>query len=141
MNQAITCSLVPMSGAMTSTRGPDEGDHLLHIAAGEILQLLQRQRMRIDGDAALASAIGQVGERAFPAHPDRERGDLADIDIGRETGAALGGPKRQMVLDPIAGKDLLAAVVHVDRAPRRRWPASDREAGRDHPPEWRGGRR
>ena len=84
----------------------DEGDHLLHVAAGEVLELLGLERARIDRDAALAAAEGQIGERAFPAHPDRERGDFADVDIGREARAALGGTERQMMLDPIADEEL-----------------------------------
>ena len=115
MNQAITCSLVPMSGAMTSVRGPDEGNHLLHVAAAEVLELLGLERARVDRDAALAAAEGKIGERAFPAHPDGERGDLADVDIGREARAALGGTQRQMMLDPVSDKDLRPIVLHADR--------------------------
>ena len=72
--------------------------------------------MRIDGDAALAAAVGEIGERAFPAHPDRERRDLADVDVGGETRAALGGTEGQVMLDPVAGKDLGPSAVHVYRA-------------------------
>ena len=49
----------------------DERDHLLHVAAGEVLELLGLERARIDRDPALAAAEGKIGERAFPAHPDR----------------------------------------------------------------------
>ena len=115
MNQAITCSLVPMSGAITSVRGPDEGNHLLHVAATEVLELLGLERARIDRDAALAAAEGKIGERAFPAHPDGERGDFADVDIGGEARAALGGTERQMMLDPVADEDLRPIVLHADR--------------------------
>ena len=95
---------------------PNEGDHLLHVAAGEVFELSHRQRVRIDCDAALAAAVRQIGERAFPAHPDRQRGDLADVDVRGESRAALGGTERQVVLDAVADEDPLAAVVHVDRA-------------------------
>ena len=94
---------------------PDEGNHLLHVAAAEVLELLGLERARIDRDAALAAAEGKIGERAFPAHPDGERGDLADVDIGRETRAALGGTERQMMLDPVSDKDLRPIVLHADR--------------------------
>ena len=67
-------------------------------------------------DAALGAAIGQADERAFPAHPDRQRGDLADIDAGGKAGAALGGTKRQVMLDPIALEHRNGAVVAMDRA-------------------------
>ena len=94
----------------------DEGNHFLHIAAGYVLELLERERARIDRDPALAAAVGKIGERAFPAHPDRQRRDFADVDVGGETRAALGGPERQMMLHPVAGENLRPAVVHVDRA-------------------------
>ncbi len=94
----------------------DEGDHFLHVAARQVLELIEREGARIDRDAALAAAIGKIGERAFPAHPDRQRGDFADIDVGGEARAALGGAERQMMLHPVAGEDLGPAVVHVNRA-------------------------
>ena len=92
----------------------DEGNHFLHVAAGEVLELLGLERARVDRDAALAAAEGQIGERAFPAHPDGERGDFADVDIGREARAALGGPKRQMMLDPVSDEELRPIVLHAD---------------------------
>ena len=115
MNQAITCSLVPMSGAITSVLRPDEGNHLLHVAATEVLELFGLERARVDRDAALAAAEGKIGERAFPAHPDRERGDFADVDIRGEARAALGGTERQMMLHPVSDEDLRPIVLHADR--------------------------
>ncbi len=73
------------------------------------------QRARVDRDAALAAAKGKIGERAFPAHPDGERGDFADVDIGGEARAALGGTERQMMLDPVSDKDLRPIVFHANR--------------------------
>ena len=58
----------------------DERDHLLHISARQVLQLAARQRTRINRDAALRTAIGKTGQCAFPAHPDRQRRHLANID-------------------------------------------------------------
>ena len=94
----------------------DERDHLLHVAARQVLEFAPRERARIDRDAALGAAVGQVGERAFPAHPDRQRRDLAEVDVGREARAALGGPERQVMLDAVAVEHRGAPVVHVDRA-------------------------
>ena len=111
----------------------DEGDHLLHVAAGEVLELLGLERARIDRDAALAAAEGQIGERAFPAHPDRERGDFADVDIGREARAALGGAERQMMLDPIADEELRPVVLHADRTGDDDRALRDRAASRARP--------
>ena len=67
----------------------DERDHLLHVAARQVFQFAQRQRVGIDRDAALAAAVGQIGERAFPAHPDRQRRDLADVDVGARSACRL----------------------------------------------------
>ena len=94
---------------------PDERDHLLHVAATEVLELLGLERARVDRDAALAAAEGKIGERAFPAHPDGERGDFADVDVGGEARAALGGAERQMMLHPVADEDLSPIVLHADR--------------------------
>ena len=70
---------------------------------------------RIAGDAAFRAAVGQIGERAFPAHPHRERGGFAHGEIGRETRAALGRAERQVMLHAITLEGLDAAVVHVNR--------------------------
>ena len=94
----------------------DERDHFLHVPARQVLEFALAERARIDGDAALGAPVGQIGERAFPAHPDRQRPHLADVDVGREARAALGGPKGQVMLNPVAGEDPGMSVVHVDRA-------------------------
>jgi hypothetical protein len=94
----------------------DEGDHFLHIAARERFQFAPRQPVRIHGNAALGAAIGQAGQCAFPAHPDGQRRDFADIDIGRKTGAALCRSQRQVMLDAIALEHRRLAIVHVDWA-------------------------
>ena len=94
---------------------PDEGNHLLHVAAAEVLELLGLERARVDRDAALAAAKGKIGERAFPAHPDGERGDFADVNIGGEARAALGGTQRQMMLDPVSDEELGPIVLHAHR--------------------------
>ena len=94
---------------------PDEGNHFLHVAATEVLKLLGLERARVDRDAAFAAAEGKIGERAFPAHPDGERGDFADVHIRREARAALGGTERKMMLHPISDEDLRPIVLHADR--------------------------
>ena len=93
---------------------PDEGDHFLHVAAADGFQLADGKFARVARHAALGTAVGQPGERAFPAHPDRERGDLAHVDARGEARAALGRPHGEMVLDAVAGKNAHAAVVAVD---------------------------
>ncbi len=98
---------------------PDEGDHLLHVAPRQRLQFALGNRREIDVDPALGAAIGQADQRAFPAHPDRQRRDLADIDGGRKPRAALGRTEREVVLDAIAFEHRDRAVVAVDRAGNR----------------------
>ena len=115
MNQAITCSLVPMSGAITSVCGPTNGNHLLHIAPRQRLQLAPGNGGGIDPYAALGAAIGQADQRAFPAHPDRQRGDLADVDAGSKPGTALGRTQREVMLHPIALEHRDRTVVAMDR--------------------------
>ena len=44
-----------------------------------------------------------------------ERGDFADVDIGGEARAALGGTERQVMLDPVADEKLGPIVLHADR--------------------------
>ena len=92
----------------------DERDHLLHVAAGHRLQLAPGQGGRIAGDAALGPAIRQPGQGALPAHPDRQRRHLPDVELGGEARAALGGAERQVVLDAVALEHLRPAIVHVD---------------------------
>src|SRR5260370_38226771 len=73
-------------------------------------------RREINPDAPLGAAIGEAYQRAFPAHPDRKRRHLADIDAGGKAGAALGGTEGEMMLHPIALEHRDRAVVTVDRA-------------------------
>src|SRR5450759_5989371 len=70
----------------------------------------------VDPNAALGAAIGQAYQRAFPAHPDRQRGDLADIDAGGEPCAALGGTEGKVVLHAVTLEHRNRDVVAVDRA-------------------------
>ena len=95
---------------------PDEGDHLLHIAPRQCLQFMLGNRRKIDPNAPLGAAIGEAYQRAFPAHPDRKRRDLADIDAGGKAGAALGGTEREVMLHPIALEHRDGAVIAMDRA-------------------------
>ena len=93
----------------------DERDHLLHVAARHVLQFARRKRRRVDRHAALAAAIRQFGEGAFPAHPDRQRRDFAEVDVGPKTRAALGRAERQVMLNAEALKNRGAAVIPMDR--------------------------
>ncbi len=93
----------------------DERDQLLHVAPRHHLQLAPRERLRVDADAALGAAVRQAGDRALPAHPDRQRRDLAEIDIGGKARAALGRSERQVMLHAVAFEHGDGAVVAADR--------------------------
>ena len=93
----------------------DERNHLLHVATRQRFQLAFGNRREIDIDAALGAAIGQPDKGAFPAHPDRKRRDLADIDGGRKPRAALGRTEGEMMLHPIALEYRDRAIIAVDR--------------------------
>src|SRR5205085_4537939 len=93
----------------------DERNHLLHVTARHGLELVPRKFVRIARDAAFRAAIGQIRQRAFPAHPHGERGGFAHRQIRRETRAALGRAECQVMLNAISLESLGAAVIHVDR--------------------------
>ena len=93
----------------------DEGNHLLHVAPRQRFQLALGDGGEIDIDAALGAAIGQPDQRAFPAHPDRKGRDLADVDGGRESRAALGRAEGEVMLHPVAFEYRDRAVVAVNR--------------------------
>ncbi len=94
---------------------PDKGNHLLHVAPRQPLQFALGNRGEIDPHPALGAAIGQTDQRAFPAHPDRQCSDLADIDRRREPGAALGRAEGEVMLHAIALEYRDRAVVAMDR--------------------------
>ena len=94
---------------------PDERNHLLHVAPRQRLELMPGNGREVDPDAALGAAIGEAYQRAFPAHPDRKRGDLADIDAGGKAGAALGGTEGEVMLHSIAFEHRDGAVVAMNR--------------------------
>ncbi len=91
---------------------PDEGDHLAGVAARDALQLADGAIVRVDRDAALGPAIGQVGQRALPAHPHRQRGDLAQLHARVVTQPALGRPEGEVMLHAVALKDVHVAGIH-----------------------------
>ena len=89
--------------------------HLLHPAAAQAFLLADRERGRVDDDAALAAAQRDVRHGAFPGHPGRQRAHHVER-LGRvEADAALVGAARVVVLDAEALEDLDRAVVHAHR--------------------------
>jgi hypothetical protein len=95
-------------------RADDDAD-LAGVAARQPLQLLQRQLLRVDADAALGAAEGQVDGGVLDAHPGRQRHHLFQRHVGVVAHAALAGAARQAVLHAVALEVRDAAVVQLDR--------------------------
>ena len=93
----------------------DLADELRREAARELLELAQRQRVRVAADTALRAAVREPQERALPRHPRRESGALAERDLGVVAHAALRRAEQGRVLDAVAGEDLDRAVVAAER--------------------------
>ena len=71
----------------------DDRQQLRGEAAGDLLQLVRREVMRVAAEAALGAAVGQPQERALPGHPHRQRGAFAERDLGVVADAALRRPE------------------------------------------------
>ena len=80
-----------------------------------VLELVERQLVRVDDDAALRAAERDVDHGAFPGHPHRERLDLVQRDVGVVANAALGGSAVDVVLHAVTREDACVAVVELDR--------------------------
>jgi hypothetical protein len=70
--------------------GADEVGPCADEAPAESLELQLGQRLGVDGDAALAAAEGDAHHRALERHPEGQRLDLVDRDVGVVADAALG---------------------------------------------------
>ena len=111
----MICGLVFTSGAGMSFVRPDHAGDLGGVAAGEILELVLGEQLRVDRDAAFGAAERQPDDRALPGHPHRQGLDLGDRDSLVVADAALGRAGTAVVLDAVTGEDLDRAVVHLDR--------------------------
>ena len=115
MIQAMIWALVLTSGAGMSRSGPMSTLDLGREAAGQALELAHRELLGVDDHAALAAAVGDADDRALPGHPHRQGLDLVEGHVLVVADAALGRAAAEVVLDAVAGEDLDAAVVHLDR--------------------------
>ena len=93
----------------------DEGDQLLKIATRDKFELPLRKLIRVHAHAAFGPAIGQTGQGAFPAHPDGQCGGFPNRQARRKSRSALGWSNSEMVLDPVAVKNLDRAIVTRNR--------------------------
>ena len=82
------------------------------ITTGEILQLPDRERLRITEDPPLGSPIRDANHRAFPGHPHRQGADFIKRHAWMITNPALGRAERGVMVDAIAGEDTDRAIVH-----------------------------
>ncbi len=93
--------------------GADEDLDLGEEPAGQRLELLLAELLRVDDDAALAAAVRDADDRALPGHPHRQRLDLVEADVLVVANAALGRTATEVVLDAVARVDLDRPVVHL----------------------------
>ena len=111
--QAMTWALVLTSGAGMSFSGPMRTSISVEKRRVRRLELLHRQLLGVDDDAALAAAVRDADDRALPGHPHRQGLDLVEADVLVVADAALGRAAAEVVLDAVAGEDLDRAVVHL----------------------------
>ncbi len=83
----------------------DRQDHRSE-APGHARQLTLRHAGGVDLDAALAAAVGDVHDRAFPGHHGRKALDLVQVDVRVIPDAALARPTRRRMLHAVALEDL-----------------------------------
>ena len=112
---AITCSSVFTSGAGTSFSSPNLSSNSamyrrVIFSKGTSEGLLGLQTM-----SPLAPSERHVHHRALPSHPGRERGDLAQSNVGGVADAPLGRAPVMVVNHPVACIYFHAAVFEADR--------------------------
>ena len=69
---------------------------------------------RIDGDAPLGAAVGNVDDGRLPGHQRGQRADLVQVDLGMVAQAPLHRPAGVVVLHAIADERGDLAVVQLD---------------------------
>jgi hypothetical protein len=92
---------------------------LSRVAAGQPLQLADRQAPGGAGDAAFGPAEGDADQGALPGHGHRHRAHLVEVHVRRVADAALGRAARQVVLDAVPLEDGQRPVVDEDREAHR----------------------
>src|SRR5205085_8245264 len=91
---------------------PDLVDDLRGVAAGQPLELVRRQQLRVADHTTLRAAEREIHQRTLPGHRHRERLHLVEGDVGVVADAALRRAARDVVRDAPAGEDADGAVVH-----------------------------
>ena len=104
----------PHVGGRHVLLGTDQDRDLGRIAARQVLELREREAVRVDGHAALGAPIGEADHGALPGHQHRHRLDRVEGQALLVADAPLGRPAADVVLHPVAGEELDGVVVHVD---------------------------
>ena len=106
MSQAITCSLVPRSGAGMSISGPIT--LMISIVKRLVTRCSSARESSIGSTRTppFAPPNGKTDDRAFPGHQHGEGGDLAEVDVGGEPDPAFGRAHGGEVLDPVTEEGL-----------------------------------
>ena len=94
---------------------PDDHADLAGVAAGEFFQFVGREFFRIDADAALGTAVGDVDCGVLDGHPCRKCHHLFQCHVRVIAHAALAGPARDVVLHAVALEVGHGAIVQLDR--------------------------
>ena len=84
-------------------------------ATRDLLELVLRDPVRVELDAALAAAERDAHQRALPRHHRSERLDVVERDRRVVTHTALERSEQVVVLDAVALEELHLTVVHADR--------------------------
>src|SRR5579863_7595519 len=94
--------------------GTEQRRDVVRVAPCQTLELGFRKRRRIDRDATLCSAEGDVDNRALDRHVGGERLYLVDVHLGMKADPTLARTARRAVMDTPAGVDLDLSVVATD---------------------------
>ena len=95
-------------------RPNDDGDFGCE-ASCQALKLAERQLLRVNGDAALAAAVGKIHHGTLPRHPHGEGLHFVDVYILMEADAALRWAASKVVLYTVPLEDSSGAVIHAHR--------------------------
>ena len=95
--------------------GPDHDTDLARIAAGEVLELVSAELLRIDDHPSLGAAVRNSHHGAFPGHPHGKCLDLCQAHVRVVPNTTLGGTAVYVVMDPETAEHLDGVIVHQDR--------------------------
>ena len=95
--------------------GADQIVHHIHEAAGDPLKLAAAVGPRVNGDAPLGAAVGNVDDSRLPGHQRSERPHLVEIDLRVIPQPSLHRAAGVVVLHPVADECGHLSGVELDR--------------------------